>query len=335
MINETLEYSSQGLDLSEEHAYKTMTEIMEGQWTPSQIAALLMSLKIKGESVSEITGFVKAMRDKMTSVAAPANAIDTCGTGGDGLNTFNVSTAAAFVAAAAGAPVAKHGNRSVSSKSGSADILNALGAKIDINPEKAQECLEKVGITFLFAPIYHSSMKHAIVPRKEMGIRTVFNILGPMSNPAFAKRQFVGAFNLETAEKIVKVLQNVKSKHVLAVHSQDGLDELSLSNCTDVFELKHNAISNYTITPEDFGFVRATIADIKGGSAEENAQLLVETFQGKKGAIFDITALNGGAAIYVAGRAEDLKDGVEMAKEILVNGSAKIKLDQFVEFTNS
>ena len=266
---------------------------------------------------------------------APENAIDPDGPGGDGLHSFNVSTAAAFVAAAAGVPVAKHGNRSVSSKAGSADVLSALGVKIDLPPEQAQVCLEEVGLSFLFAPLYHSSMKHAVTPRREMGVRTVFNILGPMSNPAMVKNQVVGAFNLDVAEKMVRVLQNTGSKHVLVVHSKDGMDELSLGGETTVFELKNGDIKMFEVTPEEFDLQRADISSIKGGEAKENADILKNIFEGSDGPMRDITAFNAGAAIYIGGAAASLGDGVATAKKLLSTGQAKQKLVQLVEFTNS
>lgn len=334
MIRDTLEYISQGLDMTEDHAYKTMNAIMEGQWTPSQIAGFLMALKIKGETVSEISGFVRAMREKATKICGE-HAIDTCGTGGDGLHSFNVSTAAALVAAAAGVPVAKHGNRSVSSKSGSADVLTALGVKIDLTPEQAEQCLNDVGISFLFAPIYHASMKHAATPRREMGVRTVFNILGPMCNPAMVKKQVVGAFNLDVAEKMVKVLKKTGSDQVMVVHSNDGMDEFALSSETTVFELKNGDINMFRASPEQFGLESAGIESIKGGEATENAEIMRKIFDGQGGPMSDITVLNSGAAIYVGGAVESLQDGVKMAQEAINSGNVKKKLVELIDFTNS
>ena len=335
MISQTLEYVCQGLNLSEAHAFDVMNSIMAGDWTPSQISGLLMGLKIKGETVPEISGFVKAMRHHALKVAAPVNAVDTCGTGGDGLHSFNISTAAAFIAAAEGVTIAKHGNRSVSSKCGSADVLNTLGAKIDLSPEEAEQCLKKTGMAFLFAPVYHASMKHAVVPRRELGVRTVFNILGPMSNPALTKRQVIGAFNLETAEKMVQVLQKNGSEHVMVVHSTDGMDEISLSAPTHVFELKDDSISHYQIKPDDFGITPAPMDTIRGGNAEENADTMRRVFQGESSPIADIISLNAGAAIYVAGRTQNLADGVKQAREILKSGAAAEKLDAFIACTNT
>ncbi len=335
MISETLEYISQGLDLTEEHAFKVMSDIMEGKWTSSQIAGFLMALKMKGETVSEISGFVNAMRDKAVKIKSPAGAVDTCGTGGDGLHSFNVSTAAALVTSAAGIPVAKHGNRSVSSKAGSADVLQALGVKIDLSAEQAEACLFQTGIAFLFAPVYHASMKHAVMPRKEMGIRTVFNILGPMSNPALTRRQVIGVFNFEVAEKMIRVLKNTGSEHVLVVHSNDGMDELAISSETVVNELKNGEIQTYEISPEDLDIERSDLSHIKGGSAEENAEIMRRVFAGESGPLADITVLNAGAAIYVGGQAETLKEGVGVAKELLQSGKAREKLAELVDFTQS
>ena len=335
MIRETLEYVGQGLDMTQDHAYKTMSEIMSGDWTPVQIAGFLMALRMKGETVNEISGFVNAMRDKATKIQAPDGAVDVVGTGGDGLHTVNISTAAALVASAAGIPVAKHGNRSVSSKTGSADVLTSLGVKIDLTPEQAQKCLAEVGIAFLFAPVYHASMKHAVTPRKEMGIRTVFNILGPMSNPASVKRQVVGAFNLEVAEKMVKVLKQTGSEHILLVHSKDGMDEISISDATLVYELKDGDISSYEISPEQFGMEIVDVSAIQGGEADENAELLRKLFDGETGPISDIVALNAGAAIYVGGKADSLEGGVTKAGELLASGEVKRKLKKLVDFTNA
>lgn len=335
MIQETLEYISQGLDLTQEHAFKVMHDIMEGKWTASQIAGFLMALKMKGETVSEISGFVNAMRDKAVKINPPPGAVDTCGTGGDGLHSFNVSTAAAIVAAAADIPVAKHGNRSVSSKAGSADVLQALGVNIELTAEQAERCLHETGIAFLFAPVYHASMKHAVMPRKEMGIRTVFNILGPMSNPALTRRQVIGVFNFEVAEKMVHVLKETGSEHVMVVHSNDGMDELAISSETVVNELQHGEITTYEITPEDLGLTRSDLSHIKGGTAEDNAEIMRRVFTGESGPLADITALNAGAGIYVSGKAESLKQGLDIARDLLRSGKAREKLSELVDFTHT
>ena len=335
MIKDTLEYIGQGLDMTEEHSYSAMNEIMSGNWTSSQIAGFLMGLKLKGETVSEISGFVRAMRDKAIRIKAPEGSVDTCGTGGDGLHSFNVSTAAAIIAAAAGVPVAKHGNRSVSSKSGSADVLSALGVDINLTPERSENCLQEIGIAFLFAPVFHASMKYAAEPRRELGIRTVFNILGPMSNPAMVDKQIIGAFNIDVAEKMAKVLQKNGGKHVLVVHSNDGMDELALSSRTTVFELKDGDISAYEISPESCGLKYADISSIKGGDAQKNAEIMTKVFAGSDGPMTDISVYNAGAAIYVGGGSKSLKDGVEAAMSILKKGKAAEKLKELIDFTNS
>ncbi|MBD3378024.1 anthranilate phosphoribosyltransferase [candidate division KSB1 bacterium] len=335
MISEILSSISEHQHLERLQARKVMSDIMQGQWTSAQIAALLMALKMKGETVQEITGFVDAMRDHAQKIKGPVDMIDTCGTGGDGRHTFNISTAAAIVAAAAGVTVAKHGNRSVSSKSGSADILQALGVKIDLTPQQAEICLNQIGIAFLFAPLFHGSMKYAVAPRKEMGIRTVFNILGPMSNPAGARRQLVGAFNRPTAEKMTQVLHATGSEHVMVVHSDDGLDEISISHDTHITELKNSEINSYTFKPEEAGIDRFPADTVRGGTPEENARIMMQVLQGEDGGYGHVTALNGGAAIYVAGKSKTLHEGIEIAQELLKDGSAKRKLDELVETTHS
>lgn len=334
MVNQILNDLSGGKTLSREQARTVMSEIMDGQWTPAQIAGLLMALKMKGETVEEITGFVQAMREKATSIRAPQDAVDTCGTGGDGTHSFNISTAAAIVAAAAGVKIAKHGNRSVSSKCGSADVLQQLGVKIDLQPQQAEACLAETGIVFLFAPIYHASMKHAVTPRREMGIKTVFNILGPMSNPANTKRQVVGAYNLSVAQKIVEVLRESGSEHVLVVHSDDGMDEISLSAPTTVFELKDGEVDSYKVSPQDFGLKTQPKESVVGGDSETNALMLRRIFSGVKSAHTDVTVLNAAAAIYVAGRTSSLREGVEVAREVIASGQAAQKLQEFVAASN-
>ncbi len=335
MIRETLEYVSHGLDLSEDHALKVMTDIMNGEWTASQIAGFLMGLKIKGETVSEISGFVTAMRDKAVTIKSPEYVTDTCGTGGDGHHTFNISTASAFVTAAAGVPVAKHGNRSVSSKCGSADVLAELGVKIDMLPDDAEKCLDDVGMAFLFAPVYHASMKHAVTPRREMGVRTVFNMLGPMSNPASTKRQVVGTFNMEAADKMAKVLAKTGSEHVMVVHSADGMDEISISDETHVNEVVNGQITSYTVSPEIFGMNMAPLSSVKGGTAVDNADILQRIFNGEPGPFTDITVLNAGAAIYVSGRTDSFAEGVKLARELIRSGKAKQKLADLIEYSQS
>lgn len=335
MIRETLEYVSQGLDMTENHAFRVMNQIMEGEWTAAQVAGFLMAAKIKGETVSELAGFVRAMRQRALKIAAPADAVDTCGTGGDGKHSFNVSTAAAIAAAATGVTVAKHGNRSVSSKTGSADVLQQLGVKIDLTPQQAEACLRQVGLAFLFAPVYHASMKHAATPRRELGVRTLFNLLGPLSNPANTRRQVLGVFSRDAAEKMVKVLQHLGSEHVLVVHSRDGMDELSVSSETIVYELKDGEIRRSEVKPEQFGIRRADLADVRGDDAAQNARQMSSVFDGQTGPLADITALNAGAAIYVAGKTSTLAEGVDCARAALADGAAKEKLAQLVRFTQT
>jgi len=334
-MREILEKLSAGINLTENESYAAMLLIMNGEKTASQIAGLLMGLKMKGETIDEITGFVRAMRDKSNKVVGPEGLLDTCGTGGDGASTFNVSTAAAIVVSAAGVPVAKHGNRSVSSKCGSADVFKKLGVKIDMLPEQAQTCLREIGLAFLFAPVYHPSMKHAVVPRREMGIRTVFNILGPMSNPAGVKRQVVGAFNLETAEKMVQVLKNTGSEHVLVMHSEDGLDEMSISADTNVFELRDGEIQKQKIRPEDIGISKQSRDSIYGGDDTINADIIRSLLKGEKGPRLDITALNAGAAIYTAGKSDSIKQGVKIAYDTVFSEKASSKLEELVDYSRS
>ncbi len=335
MISEILTTVSERQHLQQQQARDVMSAIMQGHWTGTQTAALLMGLKMKGETIAEITGFVKAMRDYAEKINGPAEMIDTCGTGGDGRHTFNISTAAALVAAAAGVTVAKHGNRSVSSRSGSADILQALGVKIDLTPRQAEVCLKQIGIAFLFAPLFHRSMKHAVVPRKEMGIRTVFNILGPLSNPAGAGRPLVGACNRSVAEKMIQVLRATGSEHVMAVHSDDGLDEISISHTTHITELKNGKIRSFSLHPADMDCNPYPANSVRGGTPEENAGIMKNVLLGQVSGYSQVTALNGGAAIYVAGKSTTLKEGVQHARELLKNGAAKRKLDELVEMTRS
>lgn len=333
MIKNILEKISQKEDLTQAEAYSIMLELMEGRLSDAQIAGLLIGLKTKGESVDEISGFVEALRKKAITLEAPSDVVDTCGTGGDGAGTFNISTAAAIVASAAGATVAKHGNRSVSSKCGSADVLAALGVKIDLSPEQAQQCLNTVGLAFLFAPVYHSSMKYAVAPRKELQVRTAFNILGPMANPALAKRQVIGAFNLETAEKMVNVLNKTGSQHVLVVHSDDGLDEISISGPTTIFELAAQKISSYKISPADFGLEIAPVTSLRGDTAEENATIIKDVLSGKPGPRRDVVVLNTAAALYVSGKCSSIAEGIQMAGGAIDDGRAAAKLEALIDFT--
>lgn len=328
MIKDAINLLVQGKDLSEEEMTGSMRDIMEGQATDAQIASFLTALRIKGETVLEITGAAKVMREKVKKIKAPEYTVDTCGTGGDMSNTFNISTTSAFIVAACGVPVAKHGNRSVSSRSGSADVLEALGVKIDLEPEKVEKCLEATGFGFMFAPLFHPAMKYAIGARKEMGIRTIFNILGPLTNPAGAKRQVIGVFSDALTEPLAEVLANLGAKHAFIVHGEDGLDEITNTDKTKISELKNKGIDTYFITPEDLGFDRAKKQDLLGGAAEENAKITVDILKGKKGPKRDIVIMNAAAALLTGDRAKSFTDAVEKASEAIDSGAALKKLEE-------
>ena len=334
MIKDALAKLADRTDLSEKEAEEVMSEIMEGAATPAQIAAYLMGLRQKGETVDEIAGSARAMRARATKIrVGSAIVVDTCGTGGDGAHTFNISTTAAFVAAGAGLTVAKHGNRSVSSKSGSADVLSALGVKIDLSPDRVADCVNEVGIGFLFAPLFHGAMKHCAAPRQEMGIRTLLNVLGPLTNPAGATHQVIGVYDAKLTEVLAKVLLQLGSQHCFALHGMDGLDELTLCERTKVSEGKGGVVSNYFVAPEEFDLPRVPKRDIAGGGPEENARITREILQGKKGPQRDIVVLNAAAAIVAGQKARTLKDGVRVAVESLDSGAAAEKLDRLVTFT--
>ena len=321
-------------DLSSDEMQAVMTLIMTGEATPAQIGGFLIGLRMKGETVDEITGAAKVMRKLSTPVNVDkAHLVDTCGTGGDGRNTFNISTAVAFVAAAAEVKVAKHGNRSVSSRSGSADVLEAAGVRLDLTPEEVARSIESTGLGFMFAPAHHSAMKHAIGPRKEMGVRTLFNLLGPLTNPADAPNQVMGVFAKEWLRPIAEVLQALGSRHVMVVHSADGLDEISISDETFVAELKDGKISEYVISPEQFDLQRAPIQDLGVSSVADSLTMLKRAMDKDGGAASDIVALNAGAAIYVSGVATSLQEGVDMAQDAIGSGKAKEKLSEFIDFT--
>ena len=327
--------SKQNLNESEMH--DVMNSIMTGQTTDAQIGAFLVGLSMKGETIEEITASAKVMRALATSVELSSNdyLVDTCGTGGDGLGLFNISTASAFVVAAAGGKVAKHGNRSISSKSGSADVLEVAGINLNISPELISQCIEEIGLGFMFAPAHHSAMKHAIGPRKELAVRTIFNVLGPLTNPAKAPNQIMGVYDKSLVEPIANVLKGLNSRHVMVVHSEDGLDEFSIANTTYVAELKDNNISTYTVHPGDFGLEEGNLDSIKAENAEQSLTLINEAFSGKKGVARDIIALNAGAAIYVSGLVNSFDEGVTQANQILSDGSAQDKLDAYILASNS
>lgn len=321
--------------LSQGEAYLVANEIMEGQATDAQIAALLVALRLKGETVEEIVAFAKAMREKATKIpCSKKNLVDTCGTGGDQSGTFNISTVSAIVASAAGCNVAKHGNRSVSSQCGSADLFLQLGVKVDISPDQMGRCIDDVGLGFLFAPAVHKAMKYAIGPRREIGIRTIFNVLGPLTNPAEAKRQLLGVFDADLTETIANVLKELGSEHVLVVHGEDGLDEMTLTGKTKVSELNNGQVKNYTIEPEQFGFKRIEIDKVLGGNTEKNAQIALDILNGKEGSPRDIVLLNAGAVIYVGGEVDSIQAGIEKAIEAIDSGKAVEQLKKLQKLTN-
>lgn len=324
-------------DLTEDEMVQVMEEIMAGNATPAQIAGLLIALRMKGETLDEITAAVKVLRRLSESVPVDIpDLVDTCGTGGDGLKTFNISTTAAFVVAAAGAHVAKHGNRSVSSVSGSADVLEAAGVNLGIKPEQVAECIEKTGVGFMFAPLHHSAMKHVVGPRREMGVRTLFNILGPLTNPAGAKNQVIGVFDRKWMEPMASVLNRLGSRHVLLVHSEEGLDEVSISGQTFVCELKEGQINTYTVRPESFSMQAQPIEGLVVNTAEESLNIMKGVLSGHlDGAARDIVALNAGAALYVAGKTENWQKGVDEARVLMQSGKPMRVLQSLVELTGS
>lgn len=335
MIREAISLIVQNINLSEAEMAECMKEIMEGKATDAQVGSFLTALRIKGETIEEITAAAKIMREKATTINAPEGVIDTCGTGGDMSHTFNISTATAIVVASIGIPVAKHGNRSVSSRSGSADVLEALGMKIDLPPDKVERCLKETGFGFLFAPLFHPAMKYAIGPRREIGIRTVFNILGPLSNPAGAKRQVLGVFADRLTEPLAQVLGNLGAEDVMVVHGEDGLDEITISNGTRISRFKDGKVDTFYVTPEDFGLERADVKELVGGDKDDNARILLQILRGEKGSKRDIVLINSAAALAVAGRVENFKEAVAIAAEAIDSGKAMKKLEEIVRVSNS
>ena len=319
-------------DLKADNMRTVMLTIMTGQATPAQIGGFLVGLRMKGETVEEITAATEVMRALATQVpvADKTHLVDTCGTGGDAAHTFNISTTSAFVAAAAGAKVAKHGNRSVSSKSGSADVLEAAGVNLDVTPEQVARCIQQAGVGFMFAPKHHGAMKHAIGPRREMGVRTIFNILGPLTNPAGAPNQVLGVFSMTLLEPLAQVLQRLGSRHVLVVHAEDGMDEISIGAVTHIAELKDGAVRTYSIWPEQFGLKRADIKALAVTSPQESLNMMRAVLDNTPGPPLDIVLLNAGAAIYVAGLAPSLDDGVKKARVVIENGSARARLASLI-----
>ena len=324
-------------NLNEDQMHDVMNSIMTGQTTDAQIGAFLIGLSMKGETIEEITASAKVMRALATPVEIGNSdyLVDTCGTGGDGLGLFNISTASAFVVAAAGGKVAKHGNRSISSKSGSADVLESAGVNLDLSPRIIGQCIEEIGVGFMFAPAHHSAMKHAIGPRKELAVRTIFNVLGPLTNPAKAPNQVMGVYDKSLIEPIANVLKGLGSRHVMVVHSADGLDELSIADKTYVAELKEGVVTTYTIHPEELGFVLGDLNDIKADDAKDSLNIINNAFSGKEGAARDIISLNAGAAIYVCGLTNSLMSGIERSRLALSDGSAQQKLDDYIKISNN
>ncbi|MGP8123061.1 MAG: anthranilate phosphoribosyltransferase [Xanthobacteraceae bacterium] len=323
-----------GAALSREEAASAFDRMMSGEATPSQMGGLLMALRVRGETVDEITGAVSAMRSKMLRVRAPADAVDVVGTGGDGSGSVNVSTCASFIVAGAGVPVAKHGNRALSSRSGAADCLAALGVRIDLTPDAVGRCIDETGIGFMFAPAHHPAMKNVGPTRVELATRTIFNLLGPLSNPAGVTRQMVGVFSRQWVNPLAQVLKNLGAERIWVVHGSDGLDEITLTGPTAVAALDNGVIRSFEITPEDAGLARVPTGALKGGDATENAQALLDVLKGKPGAFRDVALLNAAAALIVAGRVSDLKEGVALGRHSIDSGAAANKLDRLIAVSN-
>jgi len=336
MIRDAITRVAEGHDLSMNETEGVMKEIMTGEATPAQIAAFLTALRVKGETATEIAGCARIMRENARRVQPQrTDVVDTCGTGGDACGTFNISTTVAFVAAGAGLGVAKHGNRSVSSQCGSADLMEALGVKIDLTPEQVAGCIDEVGIGFLFAPAFHPAMKHATPVRQEIGLRTVFNILGPLANPAWARRQLVGVYSDHLVETIAEVLRNMGTEHAFVVHGADGLDEFSSTGVNHVAELKDGEIKVYEIDPQNLGISRASLSDLSGGMLEENAGITRAILQGKVGPKRDIVLLNAAAILVAGGKAKDLQEGLGLAAVSIDSGDAFQKVDELARMSQS
>ncbi len=335
-IQEAIRAVTEGRDLSGEEMQAVMQAIMTGEATPAQISGFLIGLRMKGESIEEIAAAATVMRRLATKVVvSQPHLVDTCGTGGDRSNTFNISTASAFVAAAAGAHVAKHCNRSVSSRSGSADVLEAAGVRLDLSPEQVAQCIVRVGVGFLFAPAHHSAMKHAVGPRRELGVRTIFNVLGPLTNPAGAPNQVVGVFSRELVEPLANVLKRLGSNHVLVVHADDGMDEISIGAPTSVAELRGGEISTLRLTPEQFGLRTAGIETLAVSGPDDSLAMMRRAYANEPSPARDIIALNAGAAIYAADVTATMQQGVARALEVIESGEAAAKFDDFLAFTRS
>ena len=342
MIREAIARVIERKDLNEKQMVEVMNEIMSGETTPAQIGSFITALRMKGETIEEISGAATVMREKATRIETGVAVdkgeilVDTCGTGGDNSGTFNVSTTTAFVVAAAGIPVAKHGNRSVSSQCGSADVLEALGVNLDLIPEQVGKCVREVGIGFLFAPMLHSAMKHAIGPRREIGVRTIFNVLGPLTNPAGANVQLLGVYSPDLCEKLARVLGRLGSRRALVVCGAGNVDEFTVTGDTEVAELSNGEVRTYTVRPEDAGLGRSRLVDLQGGDTpEESAAILRDVLGGAKGAKRDMLLLNSGAALYAAGKVPGLKTGVVLATGIIDSGAALAKLEALIKFSQN
>ena len=334
-IREAIEKLVNRVHLSEAETIDVMNQIMTGEATPLQVASFLTALRMKGETIEEITGAARVMREKAHRVHVGSKPVlDTCGTGGDQKGTFNISTTAAFVVAGAGVNVAKHGNRSVSSQSGSADVLGALGVRVDAPKEQVEACIAKIGIGFLFAPLLHEAMKYAVQPRRDIGIRTIFNLLGPLTNPAMARYQLIGLYSGELVPMIAHVLNNLGSERAMVVHGVEGLDEISLCGPTKVAELRDGQVSEYAIEPEQFGLAPCRLEDLHGGSAEQSAAVVRSVLEGKKGPARDVVLLNSGAALYVGRAAPSIQDGIRLAADSIDSGKARQKLEQLAQMTH-
>jgi len=348
MIKETIQKVVRGIDLTEEESKQVFDEIMSGKTTQAQIGSFLTALRLKGETVDEITGAAKIMREMAINIDVSTTVdidreeinideetvLDTCGTGGSGTNTFNISTACSFVVAGCGVKVAKHGNRSASSQCGSADVIEELDVNLNLSPDKVAECVREIGIGFLYAPLFHSAMKNAIGPRREIGIRTIFNIVGPLTNPARANVQVLGVYEDRLTEIMANVLKNLGTKHAFVVHGLDTLDEVTITGQTKVSELKNNEIETYYIKPQDFGIPVADLKDIRGGDVRENAQIILDILKGGKGSKRDIVLLNSSFALVAAVKARDLDEGIKIAEESIDSGMAFKKLKLLKKFTN-
>lgn len=322
-------------NLTGDEMRSVMQIIMTGEATPAQIGGFLIGLRMKGETIDEIAAAAQVMRELATKVSVTGpHLVDTCGTGGDAACTFNISTASVFVVAAAGGKVAKHGNRSVSSKCGSADVLEQAGVNLNLTAEQVAQCVDEIGVGFMFAPLHHGAMKHAIGPRREMGVRTIFNVLGPLTNPAGAPNQVIGVFSNELIEPLAQVLGRLGSEHVLVVHAEDGMDEISIASPTRVAELKDGNVTTYAVTPEQFGMRPGKVEDLTVDSAAQSLSIMKAVLENQAGPARDIVALNAGAAIYVAELADSLQQGVDKAQAVIASGAARKKLDALIQFSN-